>query len=170
VKLSTLPKRFRNQEGFTFVETLITFSIVGIFLALTWATVNFLLVKTNEQIVRTRGHFLAVEGIEIVKQIRQTAVNRDRELGFLSAIKDGSYVLTKEGDEFKLTEDSNQQIEVAEEPYTIYCRTIKIEETGKSVRQVLAEVRWGDATDCSKGEEMISYSTYLADLTHDSQL
>lgn len=165
-----MKERALNTGGFTFVESLITFSIVGIFLALTWATVDFLLLKTNEQIVRTRAHFLAVEGIELTKQIRQTAVNRDRDKGFFDAIgsKDGDYILTKSGDAYNLKEGSNENIEMTEEPYTTYCRTIHVSGSDERAKQVAVEVRWGDATDCSKGGEMISYSTYLADLTHAS--
>ena len=151
------------------MESLITFSIVGIFLALTWATVDFLLVKTNEQIVKTRAHFLAVEGIEVTKQIKMTAVNGDREQGFHNSIgsKVGDFTLEKTGDVFSLEPGQNEQITMTEEPYTTYCRTITISEGSERVKQVKAEVRWGDALDCSQGEEMIAYSTYLADLTHE---
>jgi hypothetical protein len=163
-----MPSRLRSTGGFTFVESLITFSIVGIFLALTWATVNFLLIKTNEQIVKTRAHFLAVEGVELVRQIRQTAVNRDREKGFYDSIgsKDGDFTLEKNGDAYSLIQGKNEHLEMTEEPYITYCRTINISGTSERVKQVSVEVRWGDAADCSKGEEMIAYSTYLADLTH----
>jgi hypothetical protein len=169
VKFSSLQIHFRSQGGFTFVESLITFSIVGIFLALTWATVDFLLIKTNDQIVKTRAHFLAVEGIEVTRQIRQTAVNRDREQGFYDSIgsKDGNFILEKNGDAFSLKEGENEPIEMTEEPYTTYCRTITISGTSERVKQVLAKVRWGDALDCANGEEMIAYSTYLADLTNE---
>ena len=156
-----------NKSGFTFVESLITFSIVGIFIALTWATVNFLLIKTNEQIVRTRAHFLAVEGIELVKQIRQTAVNRNREDGFISSIgsKNGNFVIEKIGDAFQLTNGENEEIFMNEEPNTTYCRTISLLGNGEKIKEVYASVRWGDATDCSLGKEIISYSTYLAQTT-----
>jgi len=166
-----MPNRLRSTGGFTFVESLITFSIVGIFLALTWATVNFLLIKTNEQIVKTRAHFLAVEGIEVTRQIKQTAVNRDREGGFYDSIgsKNGTFVLVKDGDAFSLEPDNNpEQITMTEEPYTTYCRTITFLEGDERVKQVSAEVRWGDALDCSKGEDMIAYSTYLADQTNEN--
>lgn len=165
-----MPNRLRSTGGFTFVESLITFSIVGIFLALTWATVDFLLIKTNEQIVKTRAHFLAVEGIEVVKQIRQTAVNENREQGFYNVIGrlDGNFILKKNGNYFSLEKGSNDPLVMTEEPYTTYCRTIKISDAGELVRQVSAEVRWGDALDCAKGEEMIAYSTYLADQTNEN--
>lgn len=165
-----MPNRLRSTGGFTFVESLITFSIVGIFLALTWATVNFLLVKTNEQIVKTRAHFLAVEGIEVTKQIKQTAVNRDREGGFYDSIGKlgGNFVIEKNGDAFSLESGQNEQITMTEEPYTTYCRTITFLEGDERVKQVSAEVRWGDALDCANGEEMIAYSTYLADLTNEN--
>lgn len=160
-------KVLRSQSGFTFVETLISFSIVGIFLALTWATVNFLLIKTTDQIVRTRAHFLAVEGIEVVRQIRQTAVNRNREDGFVNAIgsKDGSFIITKNHDEFSLENGSFEQIDMNEEPYTTYCRTLFFEGNREDERIVTAEVRWGDPVDCSRGNERIAYSTYLANIT-----
>ncbi|MFH0837968.1 MAG: hypothetical protein V1880_01740 [Patescibacteria group bacterium] len=169
MKLSIL-KQLRSHGGFTFVESLITFSIVGIFLALTWATVNFLLIKTNEQIVRTRAHFLAVEGIELLKQIRQTAVNENRETGFYSSIgsRDGHYILEAKGEGFDLAEGANEQIVMEDEPYTTYCRTVEVTGSGESVKQVSVEVRWGEATDCSLGEEIIAYSTYLADLVHEN--
>jgi hypothetical protein len=157
-------KPVSNKSGFTFVESLITFSIVGIFLALTWATVNFLMLKTGEQIVRTRGHFLAVEGIERIKQIQKTAVNKNREKGFQSSIgnKNGNYVLEENGDAFALESGKNEQIEMTEEPYTVYCRTVNFKGSEDYVKLVSVEVRWGDAEDCSKGNEIISYSTYLA--------
>lgn len=160
-------KFIRSQSGFTFVETLISFSIVGIFLALTWATVNFLLIKTSDQIVRTRAHFLAVEGIELTRQIRQTAVNRNREDGFVNVIgsRSGSFVLTKNRDEFSLENGSFEQIEMNEEPYTTYCRTLFFEGEREDERIVTSEVRWGDPVDCSQGNERIAYSTYLANIT-----
>ncbi len=160
-------KTIGNKSGFTFVESLITFSIVGIFIALTWATVNFLLLKTNEQIVRTRAHFLAVEGIELVKQIRQTAVNRNRETGFLTSIgsKKGNFVFKKSGDAYQLIEGDNEEIFMNEEPNTTYCRTISLLGDGESIKEVYSSVRWGDVTDCSIGKEIISYSTYLAQTT-----
>lgn len=149
------------------MESLITFSIVGIFIVLTWATVNFLLLKTNEQIVRTRAHFLAVEGIELIKQIRQTAVNRNRETGFTSSIgsKNGNYIIKKNGDAYELDEGENEEIFMYEEPNTTYCRTISLVGDGEKIKKLYASVRWGDATDCSLGEEIISYSTYLAQTT-----
>ncbi|MBU1682795.1 hypothetical protein KJ742_02520 [Patescibacteria group bacterium] len=149
------------------MESLITFSIVGIFLALTWATVNFLLLKTTEQIVRTRAHFLVTEGVERVMQIRQTAVNRNRENGFVSAIgsKSGNYILGQSGDEFTLTYGENENIEMEEEPYTTYCRTVAFTGDSQLIKQVAVTVRWGDPIDCSEGNEVISYSTYLADNT-----
>lgn len=161
----------KNTAGFTFVESIITFSIVGILLALTWATVNFLMIKTNDQIVRTRAHFLAMEGIEIVKQIRQTAVNRNRETGFADSIgrkeAEKAYAITTiSGGGFKLEEANADiiKIEMNEEPFIDYCRTIIFEGTGESVRQVKSTVRWG-GVDCETGENMLSYSTILADLT-----
>jgi hypothetical protein len=159
-------KIVNNKSGFTFVESLITFSIVGIFLALTWSTVYFLLSKSTEQIVRTRAHFLVVEGIERVKQFRQTAVNRNRLEGFETSIgaMDGSYVLGENGDLFTLEEGENEVIEMTEEPYTVYCRTVNISGDNTS-KQVSVDVRWGDVNDCSLGSEMISYSTYLAKIT-----
>lgn len=155
-----------NIAGFTFVESIITFSIVGILLALTWATVNFLLIKSNEQIVRTRAHFLAMEGIEVSKQIRQTAVNRNREYGFRDSIgkKEGSYIIGKLGDTFTFQEGGNNVIEMNEEPFIDYCRTIDISGNSESIRQITSTVRWG-GFDCTVGEHAISYSTYLADLT-----
>ena len=160
-------KIVNNKSGFTFVESLITFSIVGIFLALTWSTVYFLLSKSTEQIVRTRAHFLAVEAIERVKQIRQTAVNRNRLEGFETSIgaMNGSYILGQNGDIFNLEEGENEIIEMPEEPYTVYCRTLNISGENNLSKQVSVDVRWGDPTDCSIGSEMISYSTYLAKIT-----
>jgi len=162
-------KIINSKSGFTFVESLITFSIVGIFLALTWATVNFLLLKTTEQIIRTRAHFLATEGIERVMQIRKTAVNGNRENGFVSAIGsklDGeNYILGQSGDEFTLQSGENKPIEMTEEPYTTYCRTVTFYGDSQLVKEVSVTVRWGDPIDCSLGEEIISYSTYLADTT-----
>ena len=157
----------RNKSGFTFVESLITFSIVGIFLALTWSTVYFLLSKSTEQIARTRAHFLAVEGIERVKQIRQTAVNRNRLEGFETSIgsENGSYILGQNGDLFTLEEGENEVIEMTEEPDTVYYRTVNISGESNVSKQVSVDVRWGNADDCSKGSELISYSTYLAKIT-----
>ena len=160
-------KIINSKSGFTFVESIISFSIVGIFLALTWATVSFLLVKTTDQIVRTRGHFLAVEGVELVRHIRQTAVNRNREKGFVSSVGDkiGNYTLKKEGDEFVLEYGTDEEIEMMEEPYTTYCRTVNFEGELSLAKKVTVNVRWGDPLDCSAGEELISYSTYLASTT-----
>ena len=157
----------RSTSGFTFVETIIAFSIIGIFLALAWATVSFLLMKTGEQIVRTRGHFLAVEGIEKVKQIRQTMVNQDRLNGFYNSIgsKTGDYVLGENAGLFTLTPGSSEVIHMDEEPYTDYCRTVTFEGDEVYLKKVTAEVRWGDAIDCRKGDKLIVYSTYLADMS-----
>lgn len=147
------------------METIITFSIVGIFLALTWATVNFLMIKSNDQIVRTRAHFLAMEGVELTKQIRQTAVNRNREYGFSASIgnKDGAYIITPMGDAFTLQEGENEVIEMNEEPFIDYCRTIYISGDSDDVKKVISAVRWG-GYDCMTGEKEIVYSTYLANL------
>jgi len=155
----------KNIDGFTFVETLITFSVVGIFLALTWSTVNFLLIKSNEQIVRTRAHFLSMEGIEITKQIRQTAVNKNRETGFEDSIggKNDNYIIEARGDAFFLVEGNNELIEMHEEPFINYCRTINFEGVNDSIKKVTSVVRWG-GFDCTIGENVISYSTYLANL------
>jgi prepilin-type N-terminal cleavage/methylation domain-containing protein len=157
-----------HRKGFTFVETLIAFSIVGIFLALTWATLNFLLLKAGEQIERTRAHFLATEGIELVKQIRQTGVNRDRETGFSTSIGklSGSFVVSPQGSEFELVPGSNEKIEMNEEPFTTYCRTLDLSGEGETSKVVTSTVRWGDATDCSLGDQIVSYSTLLADQSH----
>jgi len=132
---------------------------------LTWATVNFLLIKSNEQIVRTRGHFLAMEGIEITKQIRQTAVNRNREYGFQDSIgnKDGAYTIAPLGDTFTFQRGVDEPIEMNEEPFINYCRTILFAGDSDSIKQVTSTVRWG-GYDCEKGEHSISYSTYLADM------
>lgn len=160
-----------NTAGFTFIESIITFSIVGILLSLTWATVNFLLIKSNEQIVRTRAHFLAMEGIEITKQIRQTAVNRNREYGFRDSIgnkeDDKSYVVPSiagGGFKFEVANDESIVIKMNEEPYIDYCRTIDFVGSSESIKQITSTVRWG-GYDCTIGEHSISYSTYLADLT-----
>ena len=156
-----------HNAGFTFVESIITFSIVGILLALTWATVNFLLIKTNEQIVRTRAHFLAMEGVEIAKQIRQTAVNRDRETGFFSSIgnkEEGNYIIIPSGDGFLLQSGSNELIEMNEEPFIDYCRTISITGSSAAIKQIASTVRWG-GVDCGTGENTISYATFLANLS-----
>ena len=163
----------KSRAGFTFVESIVTFSIVGIFLALSWATVSFLISKSGEQIVRTRAHFLAVEGIEIVKQIRKTAVNKNRETGFVSAIgsKEGKYIISKTNDTFSLDsgEDSKIAMDTLEikndQPENSYCRTIHITGEGENVKQIISAVKWGDVTNCEKGEQLISYSTYLANNT-----
>ncbi len=159
-------KPLTDTTGFTFVESIITFSIVGILLVLTWATVNFLLIKSNEQIVRTRAHFLAMEGIEVAKQIRQTAVNRNREYGFEDSIgkKDGSYVVVRIGETFAFQSGNDELIEMNEEPLIHYCRTIDITGSSESIKQITSTVRWG-GFDCTTGEYSISYSTYLANLT-----
>ncbi len=158
-------KKSTSPAGFTFAESIITLSIIGIFLALTWATVTFLLQKSNEQIVRTRGHFLAMEGIEIIKQIRQTAVNRNRETGFLEAIgnHEGRFVIETSGDEFILQKGSDQTIESTEDPYIDYCRHIDVTGASESIKQVISTVTWG-SSNCNKNPHLISYSTYLADL------
>jgi len=165
---STMRKLVCQNSGFTFVETLVAFSIVGIFLALTWATVNFLLLKAGDQVERTRAHFLAVEGVELMRQIRQTAVNRDRETGFKTAIgsRNGSYILTPKGSEFELGYGQNEQIEMNEEPYTTYCRTVDFSGSDDNAKTATVTVRWGDPENCALGDKMIAYSTYLADLTH----
>jgi len=159
-------KPLTNTSGFTFVETIITFSIVSILLALTWATVNFLLIKSNEQIVRTRAHFLAMEGIEITKQIRQTAVNRNREFGFANSIgnkDEGYYIIVSHGDGFELQLNQDELIEMNEEPFIDYCRTIELVGNSHSIKKVISTVRWG-GSDCTEGDQIISYSTYLANL------
>ncbi len=160
-------KLIRSTSGFTFVETIISFSIVGIFLALTWATVSFLLMKTGEQIVRTRGHFLAVEGIERVKQIRQTMVNRNRLTGFYDSVgsKDGDYILGENSGLFTLESGDNELITMNEEPYTDYCRTVNFEGDELDSKMLTVTVRWGDVIDCSQGNKMIAYSTYLTDMS-----
>ncbi len=156
-----------NIAGFTFVESIIAFSIVGILLLMTWATVNFLLLKTNEQIVKTRAHFLAMEGIEIMKQIRSTAVNEDRENGFLTSIghkENGNYIIKMKGDAFVLEKGINQIINMNEDPFIDYCRTIQIDGNSESIKKIVSTVRWG-GVDCNTGENTISYSSYLADLS-----
>jgi len=160
-------KLIQSKSGFTFVETIIAFSIVGIFLALTWATVSFLLMKTGEQIVRTRGHFLAVEGVERVKQIRQTMENQNRLSGFYSSIgsKTGDYVLGENSKVFTLTPGSDELVQMDEEPYTDYCRTVTFEGDEPDSKKVIVTVRWGDADDCKKGDKLIAYSTYLTDMS-----
>jgi len=162
-----MQKSVKSTSGFTFVETIISFSIVGIFLSLTWATVSFLLTKTNDQIVRTRGHFLAVEGVEAVKQIRQTMVNQNRLSGFYNSIgsKNGNYILNKESNYFLLEPGDNELIEMNEEPFTTYCRTIELDGEGLDSRKITVTVKWGDVIDCSKSSEMIAYSTYLTDMS-----
>ncbi len=154
-----------NPTGFTFVESLITFSIVGIFLALTWSTVSFLLLKSNDQIVRTRAHFLTMEGIEILKQIRQTAVNQNRETGFQEIVgkKEGSYTIIREGDGFGLKSKGHEIIEMQEDPFTDYCRTIQITGDSPLIKKITSTVTWG-SLECSPSENTIRYSTYLADL------
>lgn len=157
--------KINPPKGFTFVEALITFSIVAIFLALTWATISFLLMKTGDQIVRSRGHFLAVEGVEIVKQIRQTAVNRNRETGFLDALgkKEGRFVIQKDGDEFSLKSGVHELIAMTDEPYIDYCRTIELGGQEDNLKKVTSAVWWGSA-DCHPTDQLIRYSTYLGDL------
>jgi len=169
---SIVRKLLCKTSGFTFVETIIAFSIVGIFLTLTWGTVTFLLSKTMEQIERTRGHFLATEGIELVRQIRLTALNRNREIGFMDSIRklSGDYSLSSQGEGFTLESVLNggvQMIEMDEEPYTTYCRTLTFSSAGDDQNQriVISSVRWGDPEDCSKGDKQIAYSTLLADMT-----
>ncbi len=146
------------------MESLIAFSIVGIFLALTWATAAFLLQKGREQTLRTRAHFLAVEGVEIVKQIRQTAVNKDRQNGFRDAIgsRDGEYVIERNGAAFFLKEGQNESIEMPESPSAFYCRTLFFSGEDPALRMLRVQVRWGDAADCAFGEETLEYRTYLA--------
>lgn len=154
----------RSTQGFTFVESLITFSIVGIFLALTWATATFVLQKNAEQAQRTRAHFLSVEGMEIVKQIRQTKVNEDRVNGFYTAIgnREGDHVIEQNGPAFFLKEGSNEEIEMIESPSTVYCRTVNISGENNDVKEVRVRVQWGNNTDCSLGKELVEYSTFLA--------
>lgn len=159
-------KKSSKNAGFTFVESLMAFSIVGVFLALTWATVQFLVVSFNEQIIRTRAHFLAMEGLEIVKQIRQTAVNRNRELGFEAAFseKSGNYALVQNGDEFNLRSNESQVIKVDEFPYIDYCRQLSIEGP-EDLKVIQSKVWWGDF-ECKEpnSEKQISYTTYLGNL------
>lgn len=73
-----------------------------------------------------------MEGIEILKQIRQTAVNQNRETGFQEIVgkKEGSYTIIREGDGFGLKSKGHEIIEMQEDPFTDYCRTIQI--TGDS--------------------------------------
>lgn len=169
-------KLFNSRSGFTFVESLITLSIVGIFLAVTWATISFLLLKTTDQIIATRAHFFAVEGMELVKQIRQTAMNRNARNGFYQSVggKTGSFVLGKKdnknsedeyiflSDDKSVTSEENKRILVEEEPVMTYCRTIEFADVN-SMKEAAVTVRWGDAEDCAKGDKFITYTTYLAD-------
>ena len=160
-----MKKLLKSQSGFTFVESLITFSITGIFLTLIWASINFLLLKTNEQILRTRAHFFASEGIEVVKQIRKTETNRNRENGFKTAIgsKNGDYIIKKIGDGFSLKPGANDVIEAMEEPYIDYCRTIRIEGDKDTSKTIYSTVTWG-GIDCSQNDRSIMYSIFLADI------
>jgi len=108
-----------------------------------------------------------MEGIEITKQIRQTAVNRNRETGYASSIgskEEGDYIIIRQGDGFSLQMDNNELIEMNEEPFIDYCRTINIAGDPKSsIRQISSTVRWG-GVDCEMGENTITYSTFLANL------
>lgn len=160
-----MKKLLRSQSGFTFVESLITFSITGIFLTLIWASINFLLLKTNEQILRTRAHFFASEGIEVIKQIRKTETNRNRETGFGTAVgnRNGDYTISKVGDGFKLENGANEVIEATEEPYIDYCRTISIEGDNNNSKTIYSTVTWG-GTECSENDKTIMYSVFLADI------
>jgi len=153
----------RSSQGFTFVESLITFSIVGIFLALTWATATFVLQKNGEQAQRTQAHFLVVEGMELLKQMRQTAVNEDREEGFYAAIgnRKGDYVIEPNGFAFFLKPGSHQPIEMPEGSSTTYCRTVSIAGENPDLKEVRVRVEWG-GSDCSEVSELVEYSTYLA--------
>lgn len=156
-------KIFFNHSGFTFVESLITFSVTGIFLLLTWATVQFLLIKSNDQIIRTQAHFFAVEGIEILKQIRQTGVNKNRETGFLDSLgnKEGNFIITTSDGIFSLKSGTDEFLEMEQEPYMNFCRTIEI--SGEAEKKKIASIiHWG-GTDCQAAEHTIRYTTYLAD-------
>lgn len=164
----------KSRSGVTFVETIIAFSIVGIFLALTWATISFLLLKTGEQIVQTRAHFLAVEGIEQVKQIRQTMINQNRLTGYSDSIGNRSenevYVLGENEGLFTLKPRSEEpgsdgKILMDEEPYTDYCRTVEFKEGDEpDSKKVIVTVKWGNEEDCSKNNKLIAYSTYLTNM------
>jgi len=100
-----------------------------------------------------------------VRQIRKTAVNRNRETGFKSSIgsKNGDYILETVGDGFSLKEGVNKLIEATEEPYVDYCRRINFEGDSNSSKKVFSIVTWG-GSDCLSNDEKIMYSTFLADL------
>lgn len=160
-----MPSFLKSTKGFTFIEAIITFSIVGIFLALTWATVQFLVSKSTEQIIRTRAHFLAVEGVELVKQIRQTAVNKNRRNGFFRSIgnKNGDYILVKSGDEYDLQNGADEKIEITDDPYMIYCRRVSISGLNSGEKKAKVRVSWGDLAHCNQNDHQLSYEIYLAD-------
>ena len=50
-----------------------------------------------------------------------------------------------------------------EDPFIDYCRTIEVTGSSPKLKKITSTVTWG-SLDCSPTENMIRYSTYLADL------
>jgi len=154
-----------HPTGFSFVESLITLSIVGVFLMLIWGTIQFLILQSAQKIARNQAHFLAVEGVEIIKQIKQTAVNQNAEHGFQDYFnqKSGDFIIQKNHDRFELIEGESELISSNTEPFIDYCRTLSITPETHALVRVSSIVQWGGA-DCQDASKHIAYSTYLSDL------
>jgi hypothetical protein len=67
---------------------------------------------------------------------------------------------------FTLTPGADELIQMDEEPYTDYCRTVAFEGDETDSKKVTVTVKWGgDNNICSKGDKLIAYSTYLTDMS-----
>ncbi len=162
--LLTMRTKSNHPTGFTFVEGLITLSIIGIFLMLTWGTLQFLIMQVSQQSSRNQAHFLAMEGIEIAKQIQKTELNQNAEHGFQDYFgnKSGDYVIEKKGGGFDLKAGSNEVIFSSSEPFIAYCRTLTITTKSPSLIMLGSKVQWG-GVECQEASKTMAYSTYLAD-------
>lgn len=157
---------WNDQSGFTFIEALIAFSIVGIFLALTWGTIQFLLQQSQTQIMRSRAHFFAEEGLEVVRHLRDSAVLNQRVNGFDQQIgsKDGRYIVVHENDRWVLSPESFERIYVEAFPPAYYCRTLYFYDESDGVKEIGVDVKWSREESCENSDDSVYYSTYLANI------
>ncbi|QQR83835.1 type II secretion system protein [Candidatus Peregrinibacteria bacterium] len=156
---------FRDHRGgFAVLELIIALSIVGLLLSLTWGTVQFLLSQKRSQILNVRAHFLAVEALELVRSLRDSAILNDRENGFFNAIgqKNGDYILARNNDTWTLVPGPFETIVADDYPAGTFCRVLHFFPISDSIKEVAAEVRWSPSHHCKSVKNSIYYSTLFS--------
>jgi len=148
------------KSGFTIIELMATIVIISIGVLGTYSVVQQMIRVTSSASQRLTAAYLAQEGIELIRNVRDT--NWIRDLDWNAGLATGDWEV--DYNDFSLSAYANRNLKINNNLYnydsgtnTIYKRKITLSNNGADSLKILSEISWtyGGISQSLSAEENI---------------